>query len=119
MAGAHSSDCAWRSSARALLGKVSSAWRRVQVFVANPNKTPAIVTILVSNRDKLLKYLGDFHTDKGSRTWLLSSSCVESVLRFKQGASEEAGRRAFAWCWQHICKHSGSCGGPHSVERVA
>ena len=37
-----------------------------QVFVANPNKTPAIVTILVSNRDKLLKYLGDFHTDKGA-----------------------------------------------------
>ena len=38
----------------------------MQVFVANPNKTPAIVTILVSNRDKLLKYLGDFHTDKGA-----------------------------------------------------
>ena len=34
--------------------------------MANPNKTPAIVTILVSNRDKLLKYLGDFHTDKGA-----------------------------------------------------
>ena len=37
------------------------------MFVANPNKTPAIVSILVSNRDKLLKYLGDFHTDKGAR----------------------------------------------------
>ena len=36
-----------------------------QVFVANPNKPDAIVEILTSNKDKLLKYLGDFHTDKG------------------------------------------------------
>ena len=37
----------------------------LQVFVANPNKPDAIVEILTSNKDKLLKYLGDFHTDKG------------------------------------------------------
>ena len=47
VAGAHTSDCAWKSSAIALLGNVSSVWQCVQVFVANPNKTPAIVTILV------------------------------------------------------------------------
>ena len=37
----------------------------VQVFVANPNKTRPIIEILVGNRDKLLKYLTDFHSDKG------------------------------------------------------
>lgn len=37
----------------------------LQVFVANPNKTRPIVEILVGNRDKLLKYLTDFHSDKG------------------------------------------------------
>ena len=37
-----------------------------QVFVANPNKSDSIVDILTSNKEKLLKYLGDFHTDKGA-----------------------------------------------------
>lgn len=36
-----------------------------QVFVANPNKTPKITELLQHNKDKLLRYLGDFHTDKG------------------------------------------------------
>jgi hypothetical protein len=35
------------------------------VFVANPNKPQAIVDILTNNREKLLKYLEDFHTDRG------------------------------------------------------
>lgn len=35
------------------------------MFVANPNKTRPIIEILVGNRDKLLKYLTDFHSDKG------------------------------------------------------
>ena len=37
----------------------------LQVFVANPNKTKPIIEILVGNKDKLLKYLTDFHSDKG------------------------------------------------------
>lgn len=36
-----------------------------QVFVANPNKTRPVVEILHNNRDKLLKYLDDFHADRG------------------------------------------------------
>ena len=44
----------------------NKAWRVAQVFVANPNKTPEIVEVLASNKEKLLKYLGDFHTDKGA-----------------------------------------------------
>lgn len=34
-----------------------------QVFVANPNKTRAIIDILAGNKDKLLRYLKDFHND--------------------------------------------------------
>ncbi len=33
--------------------------------MANPNKTEEIVEVLSTNKEKLLKYLGDFHTDKG------------------------------------------------------
>ena len=40
----------------------------VQVFVANPNKTEKITELLQHNKDKLLRYLGDFHTDKGALT---------------------------------------------------
>lgn len=36
-----------------------------QVFVANPNKSPEVVQILAGNKERLLRYLGDFHTDKG------------------------------------------------------
>ena len=36
-----------------------------QVFVANPNKPKPIVEILTGNQEKLLKYLTNFHTDKG------------------------------------------------------
>ena len=37
----------------------------VQVFVANPNKSQEVIQILAGNRERLLTYLGDFHTDKG------------------------------------------------------
>jgi hypothetical protein len=45
--------------------RVCAAAAAGQVFVANPHKPPAIVDILVNNRSKLLKYLEDFHTDRG------------------------------------------------------
>jgi hypothetical protein len=37
----------------------------MQVFVANPNKSPAIVNALYRNRDRLLGFLDNFHVDKG------------------------------------------------------
>eukprot|EP00887_Chlorella_sp_A99_P007196 scaffold2.g7196.t1 len=40
------------------------AFHVFKVFVANPNKTLPIMTILVNNKRKLLGYLSDFHTDK-------------------------------------------------------
>lgn len=40
------------------------AFHVFKVFVANPNKPQPIIDILANNKDKLLKYLEDFHTDK-------------------------------------------------------
>ena len=53
----------------------------VQVFVANPNKTPEIVEVLASNKEKLLKYLGDFHTDKGELPDLGSTKHVQGCCQ--------------------------------------
>ena len=35
-----------------------------KVFVANPNKTPAILSILNKNKSKLVEFLSAFHTDR-------------------------------------------------------
>ena len=39
----------------------------MQVFVANPNKSAEVIQILAGNKERLLTYLGDFHTDKGKQ----------------------------------------------------
>lgn len=39
------------------------AFHVFKVFVANPNKTQSIIDILAGNKDKLLRYLKDFHND--------------------------------------------------------
>lgn len=44
---------------------------RWQVFVANPNKPPQIVTILRRNKDKLLSFLKEFHNDKDGKSSLM------------------------------------------------
>lgn len=36
----------------------------LQVFVANPSKPKAIAEILLKNRDKLVEFLTNFHTDR-------------------------------------------------------
>ncbi|KAL2611751.1 hypothetical protein R1flu_023443 [Riccia fluitans] len=40
------------------------AFHVFKVFVSNPSKPPEIVNILLANRPKLLKFLGDFKTEK-------------------------------------------------------
>lgn len=40
------------------------AFHVFKVFVANPNKSPEVIHILASNKERLLAYLGNFHTDK-------------------------------------------------------
>ena len=59
--------------------KVPPSHPSPQVFVANPNKTRAVVEILFNNRDKLLKYLDDFHNDRGA--------CASWCARWQPGHS--------------------------------
>ena len=40
------------------------AYMYLQVFVANPNKSPAVQRILVNNRDRLLNFLPKFLEDR-------------------------------------------------------
>ncbi|GAX75482.1 hypothetical protein CEUSTIGMA_g2925.t1 [Chlamydomonas eustigma] len=40
------------------------AFHVFKVFVANPNKPQPIIDILTNNRDKLLKFLEEFHTER-------------------------------------------------------
>jgi calcium binding protein 39 len=41
------------------------AFHVFKVFVANPDKPPAILDILVKNKSRLIPFLQDFQTDKG------------------------------------------------------
>ena len=40
------------------------AFHLIKVFIANPNRAPPVVAILASNRDKLIKLLSDFQSDR-------------------------------------------------------
>ena len=63
----------------------------MQVFVANPNKTEKIAELLQHNKDKLLRYLGDFHTDKGA-----TGSYIQLCNRF----SSDVQQKQFKSCCQ-------------------
>lgn len=49
-----------------------------QVFVANPNKTQPIIDILAGNKEKLLRYLKDFHNDTSACLTLSGPFCPAS-----------------------------------------
>ncbi len=52
------------------------------MFVANPKKPPQIETILRRNKDKLLKFLKDFHNDKEGSISSLASRRRWALTRF-------------------------------------
>lgn len=45
-----------------------------QVFVANPKKPPQIEAILRRNKDKLIVFLRNFHTDRDDEQFNVSSA---------------------------------------------
>ena len=55
-----------------------------KVFVANPNKPPAVVDILSGNCDRLLKYLHDFHSDKGARAHARAHARGAACVRVRE-----------------------------------
>ncbi|EIE24810.1 Degreening-related dee76 protein [Coccomyxa subellipsoidea C-169] len=70
------------------------AFHVFKVFVANPNKTKEIVEVLSTNKEKLLKYLGDFHTDKEDEQFKEEKAVIIkeiSMLQSQQDLDQEAG----------------------------
>jgi calcium binding protein 39 len=51
------------------------AFHVFKVFVANPSKTRPILDILQKNREKLLKFLSDFHNDRTGALILCLRRC--------------------------------------------
>ncbi len=47
--------------------------------MANPNKPQPIVDILANNRDKLLKFLEEFHTERGAAAILVLSLQMQGL----------------------------------------
>lgn len=52
------------------------AFHVFKVFVANPNKSPAVVDILLSNRDKLLQYFEGFEPDRTDQQFLEEKAVI-------------------------------------------
>lgn len=64
-------SCGWTKSGSSRLRLIND--HASQVFVANPNKPPAIANILRKNKDKLLAYLREFHKDREDELFNVSS----------------------------------------------
>lgn len=71
------------------------AFHVFKVFVANPAKPPAIVSILASNRDKLLKHLGDFQADRDDEQFKEEKAVVlREIAALGGGSGGEEGEGA-------------------------
>lgn len=55
-----------------------------QVFVANPNKTAPILDILLKNKDKLVEFLLNFHTDRTGKDFSLALFTVKYAWKQNQ-----------------------------------
>jgi calcium binding protein 39 len=52
------------------------AFHVFKVFVANPNKSPAVVEILLSNKEKLLQYFEEFQPDRTDQQFLEEKAVI-------------------------------------------
>ncbi len=56
-----------------------------QVFVANPNKAQPILDILLKNKDKLVEFLTQFHTDRTGQHFINNNwHCLEHFLYYQE-----------------------------------
>ncbi|PRW33057.1 Degreening-related dee76 [Chlorella sorokiniana] len=62
------------------------AFHVFKVFVANPNKTRPVVDILYNNKDKLLKYLDDFHNDRDDEQFKEEKAVIIKEISLLQPA---------------------------------
>jgi len=64
------------------------AFHVFKVFVANPNKPQSIQLLLHRNKDKLLRYLADFHSDRDDEQFLEERQVLCKVLAQMQAPPE-------------------------------
>lgn len=57
------------------------AFHVFKVFVANPNKSQAVIEILLSNQEKLLKYFEDFEKDRTDKQFLEEKAVIIQEIR--------------------------------------
>lgn len=74
----------------------SSAFHVFKVFVANPNKAPQIINILSKNRDKLLRFLDNFHLDKEDEQF---EEEKELLVKEIEGLQSPPRNRWPFWSW--------------------
>lgn len=65
------------------------AFHVFKVFVANPNKSPAVTDILLSNREKLLQYFEDFQVDRTDQQFLEEKAVIIQEISMLQPKEEE------------------------------
>lgn len=66
------------------------AFHVFKVFVANPNKSPAVVDILLSNREKLLEYFKDFEKDRTDTQFLEEKAVIIQEISDLQPVESDA-----------------------------
>lgn len=66
------------------------AFHVFKVFVANPNKSPAVVEILLSNKEKLLQYFEEFQPDRTDQQFLEEKAVIIQEIALLGDAGEDA-----------------------------
>ncbi|KAJ1034099.1 hypothetical protein NDA18_000968 [Ustilago nuda] len=70
------------------------AFHVFKVFVANPKKPPGIESILRRNRERLVKFLADFHNDKDDEQFVDEKSYVVSIIEATGKTAPQGGAGA-------------------------
>lgn len=65
------------------------AFHVFKVFVANPNKSPAVLDILISNKDKLLQYFESFQADRTDQQFLEEKAVIIQEISLLQEKKQE------------------------------
>ena len=67
------------------------AFHVFKVFVANPNKAPAVAAVLAANREKLLRYLETFQADREDEQFQEEKGVIAREIAELEAPGEAAG----------------------------
>ena len=70
-------------------------YRYIKVFVANPNKPAAVLSILMKNREKMIGYLANFQNDREDEQFIEEKAMLTRLLE-QLGEQQEAAAAAAA-----------------------